>query len=320
MDGDKGYIQAGAGIVADSIPRKNSKNAATKPMPESAPSNAHVVHRRRVMGFHKFLMKHGIGSPGYIARRMARDYRALSESSSSLDEHKILRSILVRRIASQTTFGGPKEYKIAKMRPEIIDAVTDHSSDLLSVVRYAVLVEHPELKNTHAPSSSLDLLDEVLKEILDSDALDWLKHRPVEKDLRRRKIDDPGVRWRLKNAQSAPEIDWSNASPCPMVWAAWSNGSSGYGFKVKSEDRDEYFKEEWKTIRIALPIQDFLQVFSVNIDKPSFWEGECRELISSNIGSWMVKNGYAPWAPGKPPKFSVYIAAEGCFRVEPIES
>jgi len=41
----------------------------------------------------------------------------------------------------------------------------------------------------------------------------------------------------------------------------------------------------------------------VNTDKASFWEGNCRELISRDIGSWMLETRAAPWDSGKPPRF-----------------
>ncbi|MGA0594101.1 hypothetical protein [Enterovirga sp. CN4-39] len=40
---------------------------------------------------------------------------------------------------------------------------------------------------------------------------------------------------------------------------------------------------------------------TVNIDKASFWGGRCRELISAEIGRWLMGAGKAPWPMRKPP-------------------
>lgn len=39
----------------------------------------------------------------------------------------------------------------------------------------------------------------------------------------------------------------------------------------------------------------------INIDKKSFWNISCRELISVDIGKWLIKNKLAPWLKGNPP-------------------
>jgi len=41
----------------------------------------------------------------------------------------------------------------------------------------------------------------------------------------------------------------------------------------------------------------------VSVDKLSFWDKNCRELINQEIGRWMLDSGYAPWPNGRPPKF-----------------
>ena len=46
----------------------------------------------------------------------------------------------------------------------------------------------------------------------------------------------------------------------------------------------------------------------VNINKGSFWDRECRELISKEVGMWMIQGGHAPWPTGSPPKFRVRLA------------
>lgn len=38
----------------------------------------------------------------------------------------------------------------------------------------------------------------------------------------------------------------------------------------------------------------------LNTDKESFWNDTCRELISKEIGIWLINNGKAPWPKGRP--------------------
>jgi len=109
-----------------------------------------------------------------------------------------------------------------------------------------------------------------------------------------------------------------------MFWTGWHNGShhrpySGYGFKVSAEDRDLYFNREWKFVTLALPVAEGFVLSEANIDKDSFW-GDCRELITKDIGLWMMSNKTAPWVKGKPPRFTVWRVNEATFSVYPYES
>ena len=45
----------------------------------------------------------------------------------------------------------------------------------------------------------------------------------------------------------------------------------------------------------------------VNIDKKSFWNDTCREVISKDIGIWFKNNNIIPWEKGKPPKFEAEL-------------
>ena len=80
-----------------------------------------------------------------------------------------------------------------------------------------------------------------------------------------------------------------------MKWTAWNNGAhhtdgNGYGFKVSIQDRDEFFKIEWSRVVVILPDGSEIKV---NTAKDSFWNATCRELISREIGRWLIDNGYA---------------------------
>jgi hypothetical protein len=89
---------------------------------------------------------------------------------------------------------------------------------------------------------------------------------------------------------------------------AWNNGmhmstGAGYGIKIPLNDRDKYFKKDWKGVIIYLGNMENL--IRVNIDKPSFWGNSCRELISVEIGKWLIENKLAPWGKGHPPKLQL---------------
>jgi hypothetical protein len=95
---------------------------------------------------------------------------------------------------------------------------------------------------------------------------------------------------------------------------AWSNGGTGYGLKMSAVDRDTYLKREWGSVALYLPGRH--QPTKVNVDKDSFWSQSCRELISKEVGAWLIDNGIAPWPKGKPPKFKLACrAAPGEFDV-----
>jgi hypothetical protein len=85
---------------------------------------------------------------------------------------------------------------------------------------------------------------------------------------------------------------------------AWNNGShlpdgNGYGIKIDVHDRDAIFLHEWKVI--LLDLESEMSPVEINIDKSSFWNKSCRELINIRIGKWLIKNQLAPWEKGKPP-------------------
>jgi len=90
----------------------------------------------------------------------------------------------------------------------------------------------------------------------------------------------------------------------------WKGGS--YGLKISCADRDKHFPHQQKTIRLilAMPGGRTWQA-RANIDKPSFWNGTCREMIGQKIGEWMHAVGAAPWPKGKPPKFGAHLNDAG---------
>lgn len=103
-----------------------------------------------------------------------------------------------------------------------------------------------------------------------------------------------------------------------MKVTAWNDGSkhetgAGYGLKVSIADRDNHFLRDWKYVFIRLPNGIDAKV---NINKASFWDGTCRELISKQIGKWLHDSGYAPWPLRTPPKFELSPQGERYFILD----
>jgi len=103
-----------------------------------------------------------------------------------------------------------------------------------------------------------------------------------------------------------------------ILASAWNNGKqhasgAGYGLKVPRMDRDMFFRREWRTVQLRIP--GVTAPIVVNIDKPSFWTGECRELISAELGRWMRANRLAPWPDGRPPRITLIPREPGAFDV-----
>ena len=86
---------------------------------------------------------------------------------------------------------------------------------------------------------------------------------------------------------------------------AWNNGKhhktgAGYGIKIDENDRDIFFNREWDYV--ILYLEGEKKPGKANIRKKSFWSPTCREMISKEIGAWLIENEKAPWAKGQPPK------------------
>ena len=105
-----------------------------------------------------------------------------------------------------------------------------------------------------------------------------------------------------------------------LTWTAWNNGQhapsgTGYGIKVPIGDRDKHFRHSWKTITLDVPAKNGYKQVKVNIANKSFWSDTCHELISKEIGAWLVSSGKAPWPLRRPPKLRIALVSEGHFRI-----
>jgi hypothetical protein len=106
-----------------------------------------------------------------------------------------------------------------------------------------------------------------------------------------------------------------------FVATAWKNATSwqraAFGFKVTSEDRDRFFQRDWKAVSLRLPNGT---TAIANVDKESFWNDTCRELISAEIGAWLRDAGLAPWPDRSPPRISIIPDGDRAFLVRLIKA
>ena len=107
------------------------------------------------------------------------------------------------------------------------------------------------------------------------------------------------------------------------IVTAWNNGAhhssgAGYGVKLTTKDRDVYLKREWGGVEIYLP--GHANPTKVNVEKDSLWGRQCRELISHEIGKWLLATRMAPWPKGLPPKFRFVARSERTFELRPISN
>ena len=105
-----------------------------------------------------------------------------------------------------------------------------------------------------------------------------------------------------------------------MTWTAWNNGShhasgAGYGLKVPIYDRDSHIHRSFRSISLEVPSKGEYRTIQFNIDKDSFWNDECRELISKEFGKWLREGAYAPWVKGEPPKFRISKIVNRTYRL-----
>jgi type IV secretion system protein VirD4 len=130
--------------------------------------------------------------------------------------------------------------------------------------------------------------------------------------------DDPRVRQTIEASATAVDLDVESSG---FVATAWKNSvsweSAAYGLKITREDRDKFFKREWKTVSLRLPNG---VIATANVDKDSFWNDTCRELISAEIGAWLRDAKLAPWPDRSPPRVEIIPESAQSFRVQPCDN
>lgn len=102
-----------------------------------------------------------------------------------------------------------------------------------------------------------------------------------------------------------------------MLVKAWNNGDwsasgAGYGVKLRAENRDAEFSREWISVEVLLPNGTFAVC---SVSKPSFWSPTCRELVSKDIGRWLIADGLAPWPKGHPPELELKSIGDRTFEL-----
>jgi hypothetical protein len=125
------------------------------------------------MGWQKFLMKRGLGSPGHVARHIARRYWQAAVDNPSISQPSIVLHLFKERIAAQSTVGGPPQYKYLKANPRAIDELVEHHPDIFSIVMLCIFIEYPGLLGAGAPPDAFDVLQETVEEVLDSEVPYW---------------------------------------------------------------------------------------------------------------------------------------------------
>jgi hypothetical protein len=172
------------------------------------------------MGWHKFLMKHGIGSPGYIARRMAKRYMFLKTMGFSEDEQEILHRIFVERIAAQASAGGPSQYHFLREHAFSIHEILAAHPDLFSLALMCIVIEHPELVGARSPGDAFDVLGQTLNEVLDEKVPGWRvqgvwSNPEIVCQLCKSQVvtADPSKMWVVLNSEGRPEFSCELCAP-----------------------------------------------------------------------------------------------------------
>lgn len=106
----------------------------------------------------------------------------------------------------------------------------------------------------------------------------------------------------------ATTLGFGNTGGIFMKVTAWNNGNyqpsgAGYGVRVTYQDRQTYFNPNWQTV--ILDISGGSHQVPINVGKKSFWTKTCGELISIEIGKWLIQNGFGSWPKNNPPKFTL---------------
>lgn len=98
-----------------------------------------------------------------------------------------------------------------------------------------------------------------------------------------------------------------------MIVSTWKAAS--YGFKIPIADRNKFFDRNWNIAIIELPIENGFERVECNVNKASFWNDTCHELISAEIGEWLAAKGMDTWERGHPHKFELRHIEGNVFRI-----
>jgi len=125
------------------------------------------------MGLAKFLIKHGIGSPGSIAKRQARHYKSLKREHPELGEREILGMMYMARAQVGHTTGATAWHQgFFADDPASVDEFLKEPG--LTVRDFIMRVIVAEDRNYFtAPERVHELIEEVVEEVLDKELPGW---------------------------------------------------------------------------------------------------------------------------------------------------
>ena len=124
------------------------------------------------MGLVRFVTKHGIGSPGSIAKAMAKTYAIIKRRNRGIPEREVLRQIYLSRVQAGSMIGvRAVRSGLLNADPAHVEDVLAHAPDLASLVIHVIFMEHPELLDHRgAPPDQDESLKRVVLEVLDKQA------------------------------------------------------------------------------------------------------------------------------------------------------
>jgi hypothetical protein len=101
-----------------------------------------------------------------------------------------------------------------------------------------------------------------------------------------------------------------------MIVSAWTNGGGRtYGIRIGVDNRQRFFDCAWDWIEVEIDGNPYK--FQLT---PGFWN-HCPELRDSGrpvIQDWLRRNYKIPWEECKPPRFTLEVVGNRCFRLEKI--
>lgn len=114
------------------------------------------------MGLSKWILTHGIGSPGAIAKSMAKSYMHYKKINPFLSGELLLRHVAENRI--------DLEKKLGIMNPFSVEEILKKAEgDLKHIIRFFVMIESQDSKGfpQKLPLKTQFLVSDVISEVVD---------------------------------------------------------------------------------------------------------------------------------------------------------
>jgi hypothetical protein len=99
-----------------------------------------------------------------------------------------------------------------------------------------------------------------------------------------------------------------------MQASAWNNGTTSYGIRVGSVNRDQFFERDWTEIEVE--VDGTFYPFAL---RESFWRDcpEFRDRDSRVIRNWLERHHSLDWPTGNPPQVKLLPLGGNRFRLLP---